>query len=163
MGGKAHGGLRASRKLVEEIGSELKEKLGETVSKFVLGGSYRRGKPDCGDIDIIVVPVDMDAFDKVCIDLFGYQKSGKPARNGLIRDVQVEFYVASDADFGTFLQMWTGSMKHNIHIRARAKKMGYSMSQYGFKNAATGELVTCATEEEVYKFLKLDFVKPSDR
>lgn len=167
MGGKAHGGRRVERGEAIQIYSDLTgfgpTGCGNWIHQSELCGSYRRGKPDCGDLDIVVVPEDHDTFDAWCVNLFGYQKSGKPARNGLYKGVQVEFYVAKKENLGTFLQMWTGSMQHNVLLRKAALKLGYSMSQYGFRNESTGELTLCQSEDDVYKFLGVEFVPPNMR
>jgi DNA polymerase (family 10) len=177
MGGKAHNGRRVTRYEAESLFKKIQEDLTTSFDPsfapygpdMVLCGSYRRQKETCGDLDIVIIPDqhDLDGrtlFDTWCIQNFGLQKNGKkPARTGLIDGVQVEFYVASPDNLGTFLQMWTGSAYHNVQLRRKAKKMGYTMSQYGFRNVETKELVTCRTEEEVYNFLGIDFVNPNER
>jgi len=173
MGGKAHGGRRIKRAavapLMEHIVMGLH--LNRTCRSIMLCGSYRRGSLSSGDLDIVVIPgfgdggpEDPGAFDDWCIQHFGLQKNGKkPARTGLIDGVQVELYVATPENHGTFVQMWTGSVKENVRLRKLALKKGYSMSQYGFRHKKTGDLVQCATEQEVYDFLGTPFVAPENR
>ena len=60
-------------------------------------------------------------------------------------------------------QMWTGSAYHNVSLRRKATKMGYSLSQYGLKCKSTGEVVEFKSEEELYKALNTPFKKPEDR
>lgn len=173
MGGKAHGGERIDRDKAHNLYRKI---VGKNIGLHGawLAGSYRRGKETTGDLDIVAVVrspsinrfIDdgNELFDQFCIEHFGMQKNGKkPARNGLIDGVQVEFYVATQQNLGTFLQMWTGSWQHNVELRKLALRKGYSMSQYGFRHKKTGELVECATEKEVYDFLGIDFVEPADR
>jgi len=50
-----------------------------------------------------------------------------------------------------------------VKLRRAVKKMGYSMSQYGFRNKETGVLVECSDERAVFDFLGLDYVQPKDR
>jgi DNA polymerase (family 10) len=173
MGGKAHGGTRINREdvsaLMEHIVLGLH--LNRTCRSIQVCGSYRRGSTSSGDLDLVVIPgfddggqEDPGAFDNWCTQHFGMQKNGKkPMRTGLINGVQVEFYVATPENLGTFLQMWTGSWQHNVELRKLSLRKGYSMSQYGFRHKKTGELVQCATEKEVYDFLGIDFVIPEDR
>jgi DNA polymerase (family 10) len=166
MGGKAHGGERVSREYATEIYKELLSQM-PPVESVTLCGSARRLKPTCGDLDIVVVPSSdptaAAALDTFFVKLFGYQKSGKPAKNGLYRSVQTEFYVASPQNVGTFVQMWTGSKEENIRLRNLAKKKGYSLSQYGCKNLLTNETVSFSKEEDLYNFLEVNFVNPFDR
>ena len=166
MGGKAHGGERISREYAIEIYEELLSQL-PPVESVTLCGSARRLKPTCGDLDIVVVPssnpADAASLDTFFVKLFGHQKSGKPAKNGLYRSVQTEFYVASSANVGSFVQMWTGSAVHNVMLRRKATKMGYSLSQYGLKCKNTGNLLQYQSEEALYEALKIPFLKPEDR
>lgn len=168
MGGKAHGGRRVSNAeafaLFDVIIRELRFPIDDPIAEVYLCGSARRGKETSGDLDIVAVVRDKIRFERYLDQRFGQQKSGKKAmRNGLIDGVQVEFYEAGDGDLGTFLQMWTGPWEHNVQLRAISLRKGWSMSQYGFRNKGTGELVKCPTEEEVYGFLGVEYVPPGER
>ena len=166
MGGKAHGGKRISREAALSLYSEIVDQM-PTVVSIILCGSARRLKPTCGDLDIVVVPAQdpnlAGELDKFFIQMFGHQKSGKSAKNGLFRGVQTEFYIASPNNYGTFKQMWTGSKRENIRLRKIAKKKGFSLSQYGLKCKNTGEIVEFKSEEDLYKALDTPFKKPEDR
>ena len=162
MGGKALGGRRISRAEAQIIFEKIMGKSPACLSS-VLCGSYRRGKPDCGDLDIVVVPENVVEFNSFLTSQFGTRKNGKPANSGLIDGAQVEFYVATKSNLGTFLQMWTGSASHNKSLRYRAKAMGMSMSQYGFKSMKTGQLTEIDSEQKVYSMLNMSYVKPADR
>ena len=164
MGGKKHGGRRVTRAEAEALFDEITELIAAPGICLALAGSYRRGKADSGDLDIVIIPGDdgSDPFDKFCVKYFGHLKNGKVARTGLYKEVQVEFYVATSEDWGTQLQMWTGSMMHNVQLRRAARNMGYSLSQYGFRDEA-GLIHKCQTEADVYKFLNMEFVAPENR
>ena len=101
MGGKSHGGKRIRRETALRIYSEIVDRM-PTVESVKLCGSARRLKPTCGDLDIVVVPAGdpqlKTSLDDFFVHMFGYQKSGKPAKNGLFRGVQTEFYVASPSN-----------------------------------------------------------------
>ena len=166
MGGKAHGGKRISREAAMSLYSEIVDQM-PTVESVILCGSARRLKPTCGDLDIVVVPAQdpelAGELDKFFVRMFGHQKSGKPAKTGLFRGVQTEFYVASPNNYGTFKQMWTGSAYHNVSLRRKATKLGYSLSQYGLKCKTTGELLEFKSEEALYEALNTPYKKPEDR
>ena len=166
MGGKAHGGKRISRETALSLYSEIVDQM-PTVESVILCGSARRQKPTCGDLDIVVVPAQdselADRLNEFFVRMFGHQKSGKPAKTGLFRGVQTEFYVATPDNYGTFKQMWTGSAYHNVSLRRKATKMGYSLSQYGLKYKNTGNVVEFKSEEDLYEALNTPFKKPEDR
>ena len=162
MGGKALNGRRVSSAEAQKIFQSVISSAPK-CKEAVLCGSYRRGKPDSGDLDIVVVPEDLDLFNEFLVSKFGKRKNGKPSNTGLVEGVQVEFYIATSKNFGTFLQMWTGSARHNKGLRFKAKRLGFSMSQYGLKSIKTGELFEFSTEEKVYERLGVKYVAPSDR
>jgi len=166
MGGKAHGGKRISRETALRLYSEIVDQM-PIVESVILCGSARRLKPTCGDLDIVVVPAQdpdlADQLDKFFVRMFGFQKSGKSAKNGLFRGVQTEFYVASPNNYGTFKQMWTGSAYHNVSLRRKATKLGYSLSQYGLKCKNTGSLLEFKCEEALYEALSTTYKRPEER
>ena len=61
------------------------------------------------------------------------------------------------------MQYFTGSKAHNVALRQRALKMGYSLSEYSLATLDTGTPVAGKTEEEIYTRLKLDYVPPELR
>ena len=113
-----------------------------------------QGKAEPGDV--------YGKFNAFCVKHFGRLKNGKVARAGLYKGVQVEFYVATEENWGSQLLMWTGSAHHNIKLRRRAKAVGYSLSQCGFKDLS-GVMHPMPNELALFDFLHLDFVAPEDR
>ena len=61
------------------------------------------------------------------------------------------------------LQHFTGSKAHNVALREAAVRRGLHVSEYGILDDATGETLRCATEEEVYAALGLDWIPPELR
>jgi DNA polymerase/3'-5' exonuclease PolX len=48
-------------------------------------------------------------------------------------------------------------------MRGIARKKGYSLNEYSLTNIKTGEKVYVDTEEDIFKFLNMDYVIPQDR
>jgi len=74
------------------------------------------------------------------------------------------------------LQYFTGSKMHNVALRQRAVKMGYTLSEYSLARLietedpatqaitrSSGEVIASRTEEEIYAALKLDWISPELR
>jgi DNA polymerase (family X) len=65
--------------------------------------------------------------------------------------------------FGNVLQHFTGSKDHNVALREDAQRRGLSISEYGVATVETGEVVTHASEEELYEYLGYDWIPPELR
>jgi DNA polymerase (family 10) len=61
------------------------------------------------------------------------------------------------------MQYFTGSKAHNVALRQRALRMGYTLSEYSLAKLETEEPVAGETEEEIYAKLKLDYIAPELR
>jgi hypothetical protein len=61
------------------------------------------------------------------------------------------------------MQYFTGSKAHNVALRQRALKMGYTLSEYSLAKLDTEKPVAGKTEEEIYAKLKLDYIPPELR
>jgi DNA polymerase (family 10) len=154
------------------IASEIMEYLllNEAVVRVDPLGSLRRRSATIGDIDLAVAtnePVGvLEYFTK-------YPKSGKTVEKGehtasilLPGGIQVDLMVQPVESYGSLLQHLTGSKHHNIALREFALKQGLSLSEYGIKklhDSKNPKLKTFKSEEEFYKFLGLDYIKPELR
>ncbi len=139
------------------------------VSQFSTCGSFRRGKEVVHDLDFLCAstqPLDViEAFvahelvDEVIVR--GETKCSVRLENLL----QIDLRVVSNDEFPFAQQYFTGSKEHNVHVRSRALKLGYSLNEYGLtpKDAAVPAAPKLNTEEELYRFLKLDYIVPELR
>lgn len=128
-------------------------------------GSLRRMVSTVGDIDIAVAsknPAKVISHFKKFREITKILEAGpRKASVLLIGGMQVDLMVEEPDAFGALLQHFTGSKHHNIHLRELAIKKGYSLSDYGIKK--NGKLLKFKTEEEFYKFLKMDWIVPEMR
>jgi DNA polymerase (family 10) len=65
--------------------------------------------------------------------------------------------------YGAAMQYFTGSKNHNVSLRQRALKMGFTLSEYGLFRLDNNKRVAGATEDEIYGKLKLDCIPPELR
>ena len=77
--------------------------------------------------------------------------------------LKVELKIVEPDQFGNVLQHFTGAKAHNVALRESAVRRGLHVSEYGILDDATGETLRCATEEEVYGALGLDWIPPELR
>jgi DNA polymerase (family 10) len=136
------------------------------VVRAEMAGSLRRMKVTVGDIDLLVASANpgpvMRAFtsqkDIARVLGQGETKSSIEFGNGM----RAQLWVHPPQRFGTALQYATGSKDHNVRLRELALDKGLSLSDQSFTKK-NGREILCATEEEVYETLGLQFVPPELR
>ena len=77
--------------------------------------------------------------------------------------LRFDLRVVPDECYGNLLQHFTGSKDHNIALREEAQRRGLSISEYGVTDVESGEVVTHATEDELYEFLGYRPIPPELR
>ena len=135
-------------------------------------GSLRRGRETVGDLDILVTgsacseekvqaAVEYTAAYPPIVDLIakGQNKVSFRLRGGL----QVDVRLLPLGSYGAALQYFSGSKMHNVTIRQRALKRGYTLSEYALARMEDGSFVAGATEQEIYSALGLDWIPPELR
>src|SRR5579863_1765565 len=170
---------RVSGRFLIDAAETEAEKLTEYLHKFpgidkiTPAGSLRRGRETAGDLDILVTGSICDseagrqqAIDHVAqypplIDVIarGDNKISFHLRSGM----QVDVRLLPPDSFGAAMQYFTGSKAHNVALRQRALKMGYTLSEYSLATLDTEKPVAGKTEEEIYAKLKLDYIPPELR
>lgn len=150
---------RFSRAFAEDV---MANHLSSILKDFecIVCGSYRRGLPTVGDIDILIVT---DDFAKVVkrVSCFDILWSGRQKVSFTVDGIQVDLRRADSDSFVTMCMYFTGSKEENIRLRRKAVSLGYKLNEYGLWNGS--ERIPCATEEDVYTALGLAFVAPNRR
>jgi DNA polymerase (family X) len=163
--------LDAAEQLAAKLVAHLMSIPG--IEKVTPAGSLRRGRETVGDLDILVTGAaccDTESRQKIAAHLLlfpglmeviaqGDNKISFRQRSGM----QVDVRLLPPESFGAAMQYFTGSKAHNVALRQRALKMGYTLSEYSLANVETGERVAGSTEEEIYSALKLDLIPPEIR
>ncbi|MBZ2183121.1 MAG: DNA polymerase/3'-5' exonuclease PolX [Bryobacter sp.] len=140
----------------------------EGITRVSAAGSLRRGKETVGDVDILVAgPRAVEALDVFAgwgkvEEMLAKGENKASARVG-VEGIQVDVRALPEESFGAALQYFTGSKEHNVSLRTRAVRMGYTLNEYALAREATGEIVAAATEEEIYRALGLDWIAPELR
>ncbi len=140
----------------------------EGVEQITPAGSLRRGRETVGDLDLLVstpraAPV-LDHFVEHprVGEVLGHGENKASARVG-VEGLQVDVRALPTQNYGAALQYFTGSKQHNVALRGRALKMGYSLNEYGLTKLDGGEMVAGRTEEEIYQALGLEWIPPELR
>jgi DNA polymerase (family 10) len=77
--------------------------------------------------------------------------------------MQVDVRLLPTNSYGAALQYFTGSKAHNVTLRQRALKMGYTLSEWSLARLDDDSMVAAATEEEIYRALHMDWIPPEMR
>ncbi len=168
---------RSGRFLIDDA-EEAAEKLIAYLKKFpgletiLPAGSLRRGRDTVGDLDILATgPACAETQVGAAVEYVanypaantmlakGQNKVSFRLRSGL----QVDVRLLPVGSYGAALQYFTGSKMHNVTVRQRALKRGYTLSEYALANVKDGSFVAGATEEEIYAKLGLDWIPPELR
>jgi DNA polymerase (family 10) len=143
------------------------------IEKITPAGSLRRGRDTVGDLDILVTGISccteagrQDAIDYVAkyppiMDVIarGDNKISFHLRGGM----QVDVRLLPPESFGAAMQYFTGSKAHNVALRQRALKMGYTLNEYSLATLEGEKPVAGKTEEDIYAKLQLDYIPPELR
>jgi len=139
------------------------------IHQISVAGSLRRRRATIGDLDILAACDDpaelIRAFEQLP-DVDRVLNAGTDKASVVLRadgDRQVDLMLCRPEAWGSHLVHFTGSKEHNVELRARALDRGLSLSEKGFKDVETGELLLAATEDEVYARLDLAWVPPELR
>jgi DNA polymerase (family 10) len=142
------------------------------VEKVTPAGSLRRGRETAGDLDLLVTgpacaPEQTAAAVEHVAAYPGIHdlivKGENKVSFHLIDGMQVDVRLLPSASYGAALQYFTGSKAHNVSLRQRALKMGYTLSEWALARLDDGTTVAAATEEEIYAALTMDWMAPELR
>lgn len=154
----------------------------------VIVGSFRRGRPDSGDIDMLIstahpsVNASKALADYVkrlqaCEYMEEVLAHGDHKNLSIVRltyDTGVEGYVyparrldllvtpPEEMPFAVFY--FTGCDTFNVAVRAHAQTLGYTLNEHALTHVKSGARVEgLRSEEEIFAFLKLRWTPPEER
>src|SRR5207245_9645476 len=149
------------------------------VLQVDVAGSYRRRREVVRDVDLVVATKKPAAITEFFVKhalvesiiARGPTKTSVRLRPG----IQCDLRVVSSAEYPFALNYFTGSKEHNIEMRSRALKRGWTLNEYRLaklppdpksKKMRAGQAVkrttikipTVGDEADLYRALGLDFV-----
>uniref|UniRef100_A0A6C0LXE9 DNA-directed DNA polymerase n=1 Tax=viral metagenome TaxID=1070528 RepID=A0A6C0LXE9_9ZZZZ len=147
---------------------------GDSASQFEICGSYRRGKANLGDIDILIssrTPSVLKTYvatlhtmgilvDDLSLGTKKYMGVARLTASGIGRRIDIR--LIPNEEWATGILYFTGSRDFNIAMRNRAIEMGMTLNEYGlFTNAE--ERILTPTEQSVFDALGMEYVAPAKR
>jgi DNA polymerase (family 10) len=164
-----------------DVAEETAEKLasyirafGKPIEAVTPAGSLRRGKDTIGDLDLLVTLATRKhtskAVESISQHILAFPEIDQKLAHGenkvsflLKSGMQVDVRILKKESFGAALLYFTGSKEHNVALRGRANKMGFTLNEYALATLKGERPVASATEEEIYSKLKLDYIPPELR
>ncbi len=135
------------------------------VRRVEVAGSFRRGRDQVGDLDVLVCAsrgAAVIAALKRYEDVERITSAGSTRASAVLHaGLAVDLRVVSAASFGAAWHYLTGCKEHNIRLRRRALERGLKLSEYGLFRGA--RRIAGASEEEVYGALGLPWIPPELR
>ena len=159
------------RKIINNICDENKK------IEIINAGSFRAGKLYSGDIDLIVHTknnnitlinkiIDKLINDKIIVDIFlRGPKKIISIINFNNKFYQMDMLFINSNDLPWYLLYFGSSRDFSKIIRLYASKKGYKLNEKGLFNKITGEKIklNVKKEEDIFKFLKIKYIKPENR
>jgi DNA polymerase (family 10) len=142
------------------------------IERVTPAGSLRRGRETAGDLDLLVTgPACAPEHTGAAVEhVAAYPglhdmiaKGESKVSFHLQSGMQVDVRLLSSESYGAALQYFTGSKAHNVTLRQRALKMGYTLSEWSLAKLEGGKVVAAKTEEEIYSALGMDWMQPELR
>jgi len=143
---------------------------------FTIAGSYRRGKPESGDIDILFTSKDKKKYDKFIEILTenGYLvddlAKGTKKYNGICKYGKnpcrrIDIMYTKPCEYAFAILYFTGSMEFNTKMRKDLLERGLSLNEYSLKDSETKKPVDhkFVKEVDIFNYLGLEYVHPCDR
>jgi DNA polymerase (family X) len=143
------------------------------IERVTPAGSLRRGRETAGDLDLLVTGAACAPEQTAAAVEY---VAAYPGIHSLIAkgDNKVSFYQSTglqvdvrllpSESYGAALQYFTGSKAHNVVLRQRALKMGYTLSEWALARLDDESVVVAAaTEEDIYAALGMDWIAPELR
>lgn len=151
----------------------------------VIVGSYRRGRPDSGDIDMLIRTADASVDAPAALRQFitalteiGYVReilavgphkclaiAGLPSHSAPAIPVRrLDLLVTPPAEFPFAVLYFTGSDGFNVAMRARALERGYTLNEHALTATATGKAVQgIKSERDIFAALRMAWKEPTER
>ena len=147
-------------------------------------GSYRRHKPTCGDLDVLIshpavepqaqtpLPDIVSSLEHSGLLVGHLTSKGKTKYMGVCKLTpestgrRIDIRFVDWHSLGAAMLYFTGSGKFNKIMRYYANQRGYTLNEYGlyrYINGHKGDQIPASTEEDIFNILNFVYLKPQER
>jgi DNA polymerase lambda len=157
---------------MDEINLVIQDLFRDYGLHWMMAGSYRRGEATSGDLDLLIESRPdfnlgglLEVLDPL---LMGVLAQGKKVAMTIMRldedhnAHRMDIKLIPPESFIFAVLHYTGSWRFNLLLRSRAKKLGYTLNEYGLENNQ-GQKMLITSEAEIFERLGVLYVLPQDR
>lgn len=150
---------------------------------FEICGSYRRGLPESGDIDILIshpdymTEIDSKNFLGDIVKLFiknnmitdSLTMKGKTKFMGVFRlpdnpiARRIDIRLVDYSSYYTSILYFTGNKDFNVYLRQKALDKKYSLNEYTLTDIENNSFIDLKSEREIFDILEIPYVPPTER
>ena len=172
---------RIPRKYIEAVTQRINEIIQETFGscyEMVTAGSYRRGKAESGDVDLMICNNGAFSLEELTEVLIGF---------GIVKEIlaldkkkfmgvgtlmgtkdkqrfyHLDVYMVQRENWWPALVTHTGPKELNTQMRAKAASMGMRLSDQGLINIESKKKVLIKSEKDLFEILEMRYEKPTNR
>jgi len=151
-------------KQAQAVAQEIIGRVAPYCERIEVAGSIRRGKPQCKDIDIVLIPKSQGKLAGELMAMGRLKSGGSKIIHLEYKGTQVDFYLADERSWATLLLIRTGSWQHNTRLATLAKRKGWHLcvDGRGLLNER-GERIAGDSEESFFQALGLPYLEPAER
>ena len=168
-----HLNQRIPRAEMDQIANVIKQVWKPLNIDYIVAGSYRRGEPDSGDVDILVKQkptININTLLGPMVNrkmILGNLAIGPTKYMGIMRlredhnARRIDIRLVDEESWPYALLYFTGSKQLNVDMRAKALSMGLSMNEYGM--VGRGTKYPAKTERDIFGYLGMKYLEPTQR
>ena len=149
-------------------------------AELTIAGSYRRKKPDSGDIDILLKSVDSSTYEKFIEKLkeTGYIRDtlahGPKKFMGMsnieinqysFKNRRIDIMYTSPNEYPFAILYFTGSAEFNVKMRNDLLEKGFTLNEHGVKYTDKSKKLKKIffTEKDIFDYFNYEYVEPWKR
>lgn len=148
---------------VLNLSNKIFRELKPFCRKIEIAGSIRRKNENPRDIDIVLIPKNMDKIEEQMKKLGKFVQGGEHESTWIVDGIKIELYYTTDDEWGATLLAYSSKKGAGIGLRIVARKKGFKLTQHGLFDRKTGKRIAGKTEREIYFALGRPYKEPWER
>lgn len=129
--------------------------------KIEIAGSIRRKEKKAKDIDIVLIPKNIEKIKNTLSKKGKFLQGGDKRMTFRIEGIKVELYFTKPESWGATLLSYSSRVGSAIGLRIYARARGFKLNQYGLYKK--GKQIAGKTEKDIYKALGKKYKEPWNR